>query len=141
MKSFVLAILNVVLPLFGVIVGGVVSNHSAVKQMKFESKRLRHQEKREAYSAFLSEYHKFLLTAEKGKRANPNDITGEEMEESIHFSSAYAVAALHAPTVIREKLKELYTLATFRAQGKETPNLAEKYEELQDLLYHDLRIM
>lgn len=60
MKSFVLAILNVVLPLFGVIVGGFVSNHSAVKQMKFESKRLRHQEKREAYSAFLSEYHKFL---------------------------------------------------------------------------------
>ena len=91
MKSFVLAILNVVLPLFGVIVGGFVSNHSAVKQMKFESKRLRHQEKREAYSAFLSEYHKFLLTAEKGKRANPNDITGEEMEESIQLSSAFAV--------------------------------------------------
>lgn len=67
MKSFFLAILNVVLPLLGVIIGGSISNHSAIKQMEFESKRLRHQEKREAYSAFLSEYHKFLLTAEKGK--------------------------------------------------------------------------
>ena len=89
----------------------------------------------------MSEYHKFLLTAEKGKRANPNDITEEEMIESISFSSAYAVAALHAPTAIRERLKELYTLATFHAGGKETPNLAEKYEEVQELLYHDLRIM
>ena len=141
MKSFILAILNVVLPLIGVIVGGFISSRSAVKQLEFEKKRLRHQEKREAYSAFLSEYHKFLLTAEKGKRENQNDITGEEMTESISFSSAYAVAAMHAPTAIRERLKELYTLAAFHAGGKETPNLAEKYEEVQELLYHDLQIM
>ena len=141
MLEIFLAIVTPTLSLFGVIVGAFIANHAAIEQIKAEDRRLRHKEKREAYSAFLNTYHRLLLTAAKSRLGDKAEITQEEMSESINFSSAYAVAALHAPAEIRKQLKELYGLATLCAEGKSHPKLAEKYAEVEELLYNDLLIV
>lgn len=134
------AILVAAFSLVGVIAGGWITNYTAIRRIDAEDRRIRYSAKLNAYSTFISEYQKFLLTAEKAQIQQPSKISELEMDAGISFSAAYSTAILHAPFPIRLKLQALYISACQNAQaGLFSSKTVELYGQVVDLLYEDLQ--
>lgn len=138
MFTMIFTVIQAVLPLAGVVLGGRIASRSALKQSTAENQRMLHREKLEAYSRFLSEYHSFILNASKEQMKSPGELTDVEMENGIRFSMAYSAASLVAPSSVRCSIKELYVLAVSLADGCPAQEAAAKYREVEELLHRDL---
>jgi len=57
------------------------------------------------------------LTSSWNQRINPEKFTEEELPASIRFSTAYAIAAMHASDEVKKQMELVAGLALDRAAG------------------------
>lgn len=139
MKEIINALIPAVSGLLGAVVGGWITSHAAIKRIDFDARQLRYQSKINAYSAFISGYQQFILTAKKERIKAPDLLSDSEADTGIHFASIYAVALLYAPCDLRKDLALLYEAALDVAETGTGSQVARGlYGQVIDKMHKDV---
>ena len=136
--NIITALVSAGMTFLGVIAGGYISSRALRAQATEETLRQRRAEKVAAYSEFMAAYTNLTLTASRERRRHLAEISDNEASAGIRFSSAFAVASMHAPSAVRNELKKVADLALQHAEGKDTPELAQRVNILYEVLYRDI---
>lgn len=138
MTSVLISLIPAAFGVLGAFVGGWITSRATIKRIDFDVKQLRYRSKADAYSAFIAEYQRFLLSVAKECIKDPDSLSDEEMDAGIRFAGIYSAALLQAPDELRGDLVLLYSAALDAVRTGDNNSAARLYSRVIDKMHKDL---